>query len=87
MQIDTPSTTAPPAGCVTVKWLAAGIDPVDIAVASGMPSAASFTPSSQPAIAGTEGVGLVTAVGGGVTAMEAGDHVIPIKVQFISPSP
>lgn len=77
--IDKP-TSNPTAGNVVVKWLAAGVDPVDLAAASGDPNAELFRPLSEPNVGGTEGVGIVTAVGSGVEALETGDRVVPIKV-------
>lgn len=65
-------SSPPPPGFVAIKWLAAGVDPSDL-----HPSPAA---TSSAAVAGTEGVGVVTAVGSGVTVMDAGDHVVPIKV-------
>ena len=63
-----------------VNWLAAGIDPVDLATLSGQPSASAFAPHSLPAVAGTEGVGVVKAIGPSVQGIKEGDHVIPVKV-------
>lgn len=67
-------SSPPPPGFVAIKWLAAGVDQSDL-----HPSPAA---TSSAAVAGTEGVGIVTAVGSGVTVMDAGDHVVPIKVSL-----
>lgn len=67
-------SSPPPPGFVAIKWLAAGVDPCDL-----HPSPAA---TSSAAVAGTEGVGVVTAVGSGVTVMDAGDRVVPIKVSL-----
>lgn len=70
---------APSGTNVLVNWLAAGVDDVDIAAVQGLKSAAEFVPPALPAIAGTEGVALVKAVGPDVKAVKSGDFVIPIK--------
>lgn len=75
---DVPAT--PTGDNLIVNWLAAGIDPVDLATLSGQPSASAFAPRSLPAVAGTEGVGVVKAVGPSVQGIKEGDHVIPVKV-------
>lgn len=76
--VHTPSSAT--SNNIIVKWLAAGVDPVDLAAARGEPSAASFVPTALPAVAGTEGVAKVQAVGPDVTGIKTGDHVVPIKV-------
>lgn len=72
----------PAAGNIAVKWLAAGVDPVDLAAVAGESSATAFRPNAEPLVGGTEGVGLVTAVGKSVTTVEPGDRVVPIKVSI-----
>lgn len=77
-----PSNPAP--GSVCVNWLAAGVDPVDLAALSASPTAASFAPSSLPAVPGSEGVAVVTAVASDVSSLSAGDHVVPINVRLFA---
>ena len=75
----TPVTApAPTADNISVTWLAAGVDPVDIATLSGVNTP--YAPSSYPAVPGTEGVAKVTAVGPAVENIAEGDLVIPVKV-------
>eukprot|EP00177_Eucheuma_denticulatum_P007305 GFKZ01013299.1.p1 GENE.GFKZ01013299.1~~GFKZ01013299.1.p1 ORF type:complete len:390 (-),score=44.61 GFKZ01013299.1:305-1372(-) len=62
-----------------VKWLAAGIDPVDLAAVRGDPAASAFAPPTLPAVPGSEGVGIVEHAGPGVSSVKSGDFVIPIK--------
>lgn len=76
--LDTPSAAQP--GNIVVKWLAAGVDPVDLATVSAESSTRSIAPSSFPAVAGSEGVAVVTSVASDVKSVSAGDYVIPIKV-------
>lgn len=76
------ASTPPTGSNVQVSWLAAGVDPVDLAVLSGSPSATAFEHSSLPAVAGNEGVATVTAVGPDASGITKGDFVIPIKVRF-----
>lgn len=63
-----------------VNWLAAGVDPVDLAALRGDPVAAAFAHSSLPAVPGNEGVALVQHAGPDVASIKSGDFVIPIKV-------
>ncbi|KAI0564749.1 trans-2-enoyl-CoA reductase [Gracilaria domingensis] len=58
-------TPKPSDGHLRLKWLAAGVDPVDLATLAGSPSASEFAPSIFPAVAGNEGVARVTATGAG----------------------
>lgn len=76
--VDVPEVTA---NSVLVRWLAAGIDDVDFASASGHRSAAQFAARSNPQIGGTEGVAVVKAVGSDVQSVAEGDFVIPVKVR------
>lgn len=72
--------SAPASNEINVNWLAAGVDPVDLAALSGSPSATAYTNTSFPAVPGNEGVAVVIAVGPSVKGIAEGDHVIPIKV-------
>lgn len=78
-KLDSPASPPAP-GKVVVNWLAAGIDPVDLATLSGAPATSELRPQSFPAVPGTEGVGIVTAVASDITSVKEGDHVIPLKV-------
>lgn len=63
-----------------VRWLAAGVDPLDLAAVRGDPAAAPFAPP-LPAVPGSEGVAVVEEVGPDVTSVKPGDRVIPVKVR------
>src|SRR5207302_9275025 len=67
---------APGRGEVLIRVAAAGVNFVDISQAHG-----TFAGGPQPPyLAGIEGAGEVTAVGEGVTNLEAGAHVIGIGI-------
>jgi S-(hydroxymethyl)glutathione dehydrogenase / alcohol dehydrogenase len=63
----------PKAGEVLVEMMATGICHTDAYTLSGMDSEGIF-----PSILGHEGAGIVREVGPGVTAVNVGDHVIPL---------
>ncbi|VDK26412.1 unnamed protein product [Anisakis simplex] len=65
---------APGAGQVIVKWIAAPINPLDLNKISGTYPAHK---AKFPCIGGSEGVGLIEAVGSGVKGLSKGDKVIP----------
>jgi NADPH2:quinone reductase len=67
---------SPGAGEVLIRVTAAGVNFVDISQARGI-SAGGPQP---PYLAGIEAAGEVTAVGGGVTDLEPGDHVIGVGI-------
>lgn len=73
------ATTPPTSDNLHVKWLAAGVDPMDIATMTGHASAKQQPEGMYPLKAGTEGVALVTAVGPEATGVVPGDFVIPIR--------
>lgn len=64
-----------------VKWLAAGIDNLDLAAVRGESAAAGFAPLTLPGIPGSEGVAVVEQVGPDVSSIKNGDYVIPAKVR------
>jgi trans-2-enoyl-CoA reductase len=59
---------------VVVDMLFSSISPGDIQALTG-----SYSTQSLPAVAGSQGVGVVTSVGGSVKGFNVGDHVVPIK--------
>jgi len=63
----------PQAGEVLVENMAAGVCPTDACTLSGHDPEAAL-----PAVLGHEGAGIVREVGGGVTSVKPGDHVIPL---------
>ena len=73
LQIETVDLAGPKAGEVLVEIKATGICHTDEFTRSGADPEGLF-----PAILGHEGAGVVVEVGGGVTSLEKGDHVIPL---------
>ena len=75
LTIETVEVEGPKAGEVLVEIKATGICHTDEFTLSGADPEGLF-----PAIMGHEGAGVVVDVGSGVTALEKGDHVIPLYV-------
>ncbi|MGF1458933.1 MAG: S-(hydroxymethyl)glutathione dehydrogenase/class III alcohol dehydrogenase [Leptolyngbyaceae cyanobacterium] len=75
LEIDEIDLAAPQSGEVLVRITATGVCHTDAYTLSGQDPEGIF-----PAILGHEGGGIVEAVGGGVTSVEPGDHVIPLYV-------
>ncbi len=73
LSIEEVDVAAPKAGEVLVKIVATGVCHTDAFTLSGRDPEGLF-----PAILGHEGGGIVQEVGGGVTSVRAGDHVIPL---------
>ncbi len=73
LSIETVELEGPKAGEVLVEIKATGICHTDAYTLSGADPEGLF-----PAILGHEGAGIVREVGAGVTALKAGDHVIPL---------
>eukprot|EP00899_Mesostigma_viride_P024532 jgi/Mesvir1/5263/Mv15377-RA.1 len=73
------SVPDPKAGEVSIKMLAAPINPADINYIEGTYG---VKPATLPAVAGLEGVGQVTALGAGVTSLKVGDWVVPAGASF-----
>jgi NADPH:quinone reductase-like Zn-dependent oxidoreductase len=73
--VDVPAPPAPGEGEVAVRMMFAPINPSDLLQTSGRYGAVQPT---LPFDMGREGVGRVTAVGAGVTALAVGDLVVPI---------
>jgi S-(hydroxymethyl)glutathione dehydrogenase / alcohol dehydrogenase len=73
LSIETIELEGPKAGEVLVEIMATGICHTDAYTLSGADPEGLF-----PAILGHEGAGVVREVGAGVTAVKAGDHVIPL---------
>jgi S-(hydroxymethyl)glutathione dehydrogenase/alcohol dehydrogenase len=73
LTIETVDLTGPRAGEVMVEIKATGVCHTDAYTLSGLDSEGLF-----PSILGHEGAGVVVEVGPGVTAVEVGDHVIPL---------
>lgn len=69
---------APAAGQVAIKFLAA---PINVADLSQIQGHYAIRPTF-PAVAGNEGVAVVTAVGSGVTNVKVNDRVIPTQAGF-----
>lgn len=63
-----------------VKWLAAGVDSLDLAAVRGESSSTGFAPVDLSGVPGSEGVAVVEQVGPGVSSIKIGDYVIPVKV-------
>lgn len=62
---------------MAVSFLAAGVDAGDVAAVLGVDGGGGKAPF--PRVAGHGGVAVVTAVGGGVKGLKAGDYVVPAK--------
>jgi NADPH:quinone reductase-like Zn-dependent oxidoreductase len=74
-----PDAAAKPVGEseVAIKILAAPVSPVDLGIIQGK-----FPTPPLPAVAGTEGVGVVTAVGSKVSGISVNDWVVPAIPAF-----
>lgn len=72
-------TPSPKAGEVLVRLHFSGVNPIDIGVRAGrvLPD----EPSRFPMVLGWDGVGVVEAVGEGVSELKAGDRVLAISKQ------
>src|SRR5687768_4217360 len=64
---------------VVVRMLAAPVSALDLTTVKGTSAAASKL-ISLPAVAGNEGVGVVTQVGKSVSSLQVNDHVIPSRL-------
>jgi len=73
LSIETVDLDGPKAGEVLVEMMATGICHTDAYTLSGADAEGLF-----PSILGHEGAGIVREVGGGVTSVKPGDHVIPL---------
>jgi S-(hydroxymethyl)glutathione dehydrogenase / alcohol dehydrogenase len=73
LTVETIDIEGPKAGEVLVEIMATGICHTDAYTLSGADPEGIF-----PAILGHEGAGIVREVGGGVTSVQVGDHVIPL---------
>jgi S-(hydroxymethyl)glutathione dehydrogenase / alcohol dehydrogenase len=73
LSVETIEISGPKAGEVLVEVMATGVCHTDAYTLSGLDSEGKF-----PAILGHEGAGIVREVGGGVTSVKPGDHVIPL---------
>ncbi len=73
LTIETVQVAAPRAGEVLVRMVATGVCHTDAFTLSGADPEGVF-----PSILGHEGGGIVEEVGGGVTTLAVGDHVIPL---------
>src|SRR5471030_1837601 len=73
LTIETVDLAGPRAGEVLVEIKATGVCHTDAYTLSGLDSEGLF-----PSILGHEGAGVVVEIGPGVTAVEVGDHVIPL---------
>jgi len=76
LQIVEVDVAPPQKGEVLVRIVASGVCHTDAFTLSGEDPEGIF-----PAILGHEGGGIVEAVGEGVTSLEVGDHVIPLKTR------
>ena len=75
LEITTVDLAGPKAGEVLVEIKATGVCHTDAFTLSGKDPEGLF-----PSILGHEGAGVVVEVGGGVTTLKAGDHVIPLYI-------
>ncbi len=75
LTIESVDLAGPRFGEILVRTVAAGVCQTDAFTLSGADPHGLF-----PAILGHEGGGIVEEVGGGVTSLRAGDHVIPLYV-------
>ena len=73
MQLDDAPVPTCGAGDLLVRVIAAGVNPIDWKLRSGVMAAQ--IPKSFPITLGFDAVGIVTAVGGGVSGFELGDEV------------
>ncbi len=73
LTIETIDLAGPKPGEVLVEIMATGVCHTDAYTLSGLDSEGKF-----PAVLGHEGAGVVREIGAGVTAVEVGDHVIPL---------
>jgi len=67
-------TPTPAEGTVLVKVKAAGLNPIDLGIASGM--MAGMLPHEYPLVLGRDAAGVVEAVGAGVDSVSVGDEVL-----------
>lgn len=76
LQVETIEVDDPQPGQVRVKLHACGLCHTDQSVLEGT------LPSMNPVVLGHEGAGVVESVGGGVTTLVPGDHVIMTTTAF-----